>query len=194
MNLYQYCCGNPVATADPTGLFDWEKFSSGIWNAGEAESLFLASMPVAGIGPFGAADAQGMVNAGADFLCGLLTSAEGLTENPLFGKLRDLVRNAQGLANAGLMVAGAFSMARGLGAAAMPKGLFATAPDGPVMRGPSGSQTAGAFHIACRARSMLGGTPSAQAKPARAKRATCCTICKRTRMRRRIFRTSNRTS
>ena len=30
---------------------------------------------------------------------------------------------------------------------------------GPVMRGPSSSHTAGAFHIACMARSMVGGTP-----------------------------------
>ena len=30
---------------------------------------------------------------------------------------------------------------------------------GPVMRGPSSSHTAGAFHIARMARSMLGGTP-----------------------------------
>lgn len=30
---------------------------------------------------------------------------------------------------------------------------------GPVMRGPSSSHTAGAFHIACMARSLLGGTP-----------------------------------
>ncbi len=31
---------------------------------------------------------------------------------------------------------------------------------GPVMRGPSSSHTAGAFHIGCMARSILGGTPS----------------------------------
>ena len=31
---------------------------------------------------------------------------------------------------------------------------------GPVMRGPSSSHTAGAFHIASMARSILGGTPS----------------------------------
>ena len=30
---------------------------------------------------------------------------------------------------------------------------------GPVMRGPSSSHTAGAFHIGCMARSILGGTP-----------------------------------
>lgn len=30
---------------------------------------------------------------------------------------------------------------------------------GPVMRGPSSSHTAGAFHIGCMARSLLGGTP-----------------------------------
>jgi L-serine dehydratase len=31
---------------------------------------------------------------------------------------------------------------------------------GPVMRGPSSSHTAGAFHIGCMSRSILGGTPS----------------------------------
>ncbi|MCH1494150.1 MAG: hypothetical protein L7U72_02880, partial [Rubripirellula sp.] len=31
---------------------------------------------------------------------------------------------------------------------------------GPVMRGPSSSHTAGAFHIGCMARSLLGGQPS----------------------------------
>ena len=31
---------------------------------------------------------------------------------------------------------------------------------GPVMRGPSRSHTAGAFHIASQVRSMLGGTPA----------------------------------
>ena len=30
---------------------------------------------------------------------------------------------------------------------------------GPVMRGPSSSHTAGAFHIGCMARSILGGAP-----------------------------------
>jgi L-serine dehydratase len=36
---------------------------------------------------------------------------------------------------------------------------------GPVMRGPSGSQTAGAFHIGRMARSLLGGSPRPAALP-----------------------------
>ena len=130
-NVYAYCNGSPADTVDPSGLIDLDKFKQGIWDAGAGAIDFLAGM---GAGDSFTSDPQQMANGEADFLCGLLTAAEGLADNPVFGKLRDLVRTAQGMANAGLMVAGAFRMAKGLSAAAKPGAASVPNKAGPTGR------------------------------------------------------------
>ena len=97
-------------TTDPSGLLDLGKVERGIWDALGGMINFLGSMPA---GDLRTADKLGMASGYSDYLSGLLTAAEGLTENPAFGQVRDLISTANGLANNGLMVAGTFRMAKG---------------------------------------------------------------------------------
>ena len=111
-DLYQYVSSAPTSRTDPTGLApDWEKFMQGLWESGAGEIDFLGSMSVGDAAP---ADAQGMASGYNTFLSGLLTMAEGLTDNPAYGELRDTLNSASGMINNGLMVMGALRGVRGI--------------------------------------------------------------------------------
>ena len=111
-DLYQYVSSAPTSRTDPTGLApDWEKFMQGLWESGAGEIDFLGSMSVGDAAP---ADAQGMASGYNTFLSGLLTMAEGLTDNPAYGELRDTLNSASGMINNGLMVVGAMRSFKGI--------------------------------------------------------------------------------
>lgn len=105
-NVYAYCDGWPTGATDPSGLApDWEAFTQAIWGAGQGATDFFSGM---GAGSGLTRDSQEMVNGETSFLSGLLTAAEALTGNPVFGQLRDLVNTAGSIASNGMMVMGAF--------------------------------------------------------------------------------------
>jgi hypothetical protein len=95
-------------TVDPSGLIDWEKLQERIWAAGKSESDFLAAMPVDGLD---SADTQGLIDADAGFLGGLVTAAEGVSGADL-SALRALIRKGRLLATGINVGVGIFGIIR----------------------------------------------------------------------------------